>query len=631
MYSYSLSGDQWTPTDHDLSGDLTSLSWSWSISQDLFLETKLATQTSNEDKYLAAGGTDVAAAILRKQMDPRFPGDPSLAAVCQYSPRADPRCDTPGNNYAVYSDDLDNGSWHNGWILDNGFGRNEYPRDQANAALSWFAGADHEVKFGVDWQEVKWLQEVRHETFYSGPQFSATSPNGYSRPCGIAVTAEPGGYFCFMEDYNPVDMLEQGLGSADSVNENATLYAPRPLHGGPSLELRRRASPVDAGEHQRRGPQGGRHQDARAAPGGDLRPPGRLEDAVVAQPRPLLLAAQPAVHQRVADGGVDRLERLRQLPLLRRPRRLRSIPSSTPGLLPGCDSIGYNFLLRSFRPGEQFRLAEEGLLPEIDLDPYYKDEIIVGFEWQATQNWAFDAKALYWELGDMIMNTVQRAPGDDSFFMSVNERDFKRNLRALGVVPEHRDRRFEKPFKKYTALQLQFNRRFANGWALYNNLTLSKLETTGSGAWWNNTSSTYGEDLGVVLNELMIEDCQAVQVTRTVPMDCHAALDRFLGQSISTINRAGRDGIGGEEGAGNGEFGSGVDRPYIWKTFGFKAFTFGKHTLDVGGLLIVSDGAAWGRGEGVGTPTADDPSKACSRAAREERRAQAATASTTST
>ena len=71
---------------------------------------------------------------------------------------------------------------------------------------------------------------------------------------------------------------------------------------------------------------------------------------------------------------------------------------------------------------------------------------------------------------------------------------------------------FEEPFKEYQALQFQINRRFANGWAVYNNLTLSKLETTGSGAWWNNTSSSYGEDLGVLLTQGMIDDCNLMQL-----------------------------------------------------------------------------------------------------------------------
>ena len=169
IYTHTPSADIWTPTPHDLSGDMANVSWNFSMSQDIFLEAKVATQTSQEDKYLAAGGTDVQAAILKKQGDPAFPGDASLASICQFSPRADVRCNIPGNNYAVYSDNLDSGSWHNGWVLDNGFGTNEYPRDQANIAMTWFASESHETKFGIDWQEVKWLQDVRRQTFYDGP------------------------------------------------------------------------------------------------------------------------------------------------------------------------------------------------------------------------------------------------------------------------------------------------------------------------------------------------------------------------------------------------------------------------------------------------------------------------------
>ena len=220
VYTHTPSADKWTPTPHDLSGDLTNLSWNFSMTSDLFLETKIATQTSQENKYLAAGGTDVEAAILEKQQDSRFPGDPSLASVCQFSPRADPRCNIPGNNYAVYLDDQDNGSWHNGWLLDNGFGTNEYPRDQLNTALTWFASENHETKFGLDWQEVKWEQDVRHQSLYVGPGFSSTSPTGFAGPCNLWS----GAAYCLFQDYSPADVVARGKGSSESSNENLTLY-----------------------------------------------------------------------------------------------------------------------------------------------------------------------------------------------------------------------------------------------------------------------------------------------------------------------------------------------------------------------------------------------------------------------
>ena len=168
-------------------------------------------------------------------------------------------------------------------------------------------------------------------------------------------------------------------------------------------------------------------------------------------------------------------------------------------------------------------------------------------------------------------------------------------MRRLGLVAESVIDDFEEPFKEYQALQFQINRRFANGWAVYNNLTLSKLETTGSGAWWNNTSSSYGEDLGVLLTQGMIDECNLQQLPngdatagpRFIPMNCTArAQPDSSAQPVSTINRDGRDGLGGGTGAGDGFYGSGVDRPYIWKTFGFKQWNFGHGSiLNVGGLL----------------------------------------------
>ena len=165
---------------------------------------------------------------------------------------------------------------------------------------------------------------------------------------------------------------------------------------------------------------------------------------------------------------------------------------------------------RTGRP--RLGLADAGVIPPIDLDPYYKDEVILGFEWQFSRNWAFDAKGIYWELGDMVMNTVQREPNNTTFLLSSNDFNFRDNLRALGVVPDHLIDGFEDPFKEYTALQLQVNKRFANGWALFNNLTWAKLETTGSGAWWDNSSSAYGEDLGQVLTQGTIDACANFQL-----------------------------------------------------------------------------------------------------------------------
>ncbi len=452
-------------------------------------------------------------------MTRRFPGDANLASICQFSPRADVRCNIPGNNYAVYSDNLDTGSWHNGWVLDNGFGTNEYPRDQANAAITWFASENHETKFGIDWQEVKWLQDVRRQTFYDGPTFSATQANdashgaGYSTPCGVilgAVLLVPGVGVCFMEDYSPADIIAQGKGSSESSNENATLFARDRFTIGDhwtfnaGLRFSAQENLNDVGN--------------------------KVVDTQTVEPRLAVSYDISGDSKKLITLNLGRYyaqlnQQFTNEWLMEEWNGWNAFDDYlycdaldvSAGL---CSSIGYNFPLRSFRPGEQFDLAEQGVIPGVDLDPYYKDEIIVGFEWQVSNNWAFDAKGIYWELGDIIMNTTQRwisnpaagYDGQDAFQLSVNDKNFQDVLRQIGLVPDSIIDNFEEPFKEYSALQFQINRRFSNGWAVYNNLTISKLETTGSGAWWNNTSSSYGEDLGVVLTQGMIDECNLQQL-----------------------------------------------------------------------------------------------------------------------
>jgi hypothetical protein len=607
-YAHVFQADEWGHTPHVLSGDLASLNWNYSISNDLFLETKLASQTSNEDKLLATGNVDVAGSILTKQQAPNgYPGDPSLAEACAFETLGGDACHMPGNNYAVYADRLDNASWHNGWILDNGFGLNEYPRDQANTALTWFASENHELKFGVDWQQVKWLQDVRHVGYYSGYNFNGTSPHGYDT-CGFAEYGD--GSTCLWIDYNPLDVVEQGRSSSDSINENLTVYARDRFTVGDhwTFNLGLRGSQQENLNDLRHKVVDTTTIEPRVSTSYDVKGDGKML-ASLNFGRYYAQLNQQYTNRWLMEGWNGWNATDWWLYCSATDVFLGGLPGDPFGL--GFCSFfgeGYTVPFLSFRPGRQFQLAEQGVISPIDLDPYYKDEIILGFEWQFSRNWAFDAKGIYWELGDMIMNTTQREPdGVNTFTLSTNDKNFRNYLRELGVVPDHLIDSFQDPFKEYTAVQLQLNKRFNKGWALYNNLTLAKLETTGAGAWWDNSSSNYGEDLGIVMTQTTIDACIADQVNRTVPVDCQALLGPHLGEPMSTINRAGRDGLQG--GSGNGaesHQGSGVDREYIWKTFGFKQWNVGKHTFNLGGLLNVQGGVAWARGEELPTPSAND-------------------------
>jgi hypothetical protein len=597
VYAHVPQFDEWGPTPHDLSGDLSSLSWNWSLTKDVFLETKLAKQSSDENKLLAANGdVDVVRAILTKQQSPTgYPGDPALAELCAYENRGGDACHLPGNNYRVYADFLDNSSWHNGWVLDNGFGINEYPREQANTAVTWFASENHETKFGVDWQQVEWRQDVRNVGFYGGDNFNPLSPTGFDN-CGFVE-----GNICSWIDDNPPDLIAEGRSNSDSINENLTVYGRDRFTIGDhwTFNVGLRAAQQENLNDSRRKVVDTTTIEPRLSMSYDIKGDGKML-ASLNLGRYYAQLNQQFTNRWLMEGwtGWNASDWW-----------LYCSATDVAFSVAGCNFFGEGYTLpfQRSRPGRQFELADQGVIGEIDLDPYYKDEIIVGFEWQFARNWAFDAKAMYWELGDMIMNTTQRDPLGQTFALSSSVDNFRQNLRDLGQVPDSIIDAFEDPFKEYTALQFQVNKQFGNGFAVYNNLTLAKLETTGAGAWWDNTSSAYGEDLGQVLTQSSITACTALQATRSVPVDCQALLGPHLGESLSTINRAGRDGLQGGVGSGaESHQGSGVDREYIWKTFGFKQWTLGKQTFTLGGLLNVQGGVAWGRAENLPAPSVND-------------------------
>jgi hypothetical protein len=618
IYFHTPSHDRWNPTPHDLAGDLATVSWNYSITKDFFLETKLATQTSDENKYLseATGNENVSVeqAIAAKQNDPRFPANPA----------AGPHW--PGNNFASYWDTRDDSTWHNGWILDNGFGKNEYPRDQANLATTWFPSQAHELKMGADWQEVKWKSHVRVVDLYVGPDFNALDPAGFSN-CNIVFAR-----YCVWFDRRPADVLDDGntdpntgFTQSDTSTEVGSFYARDRFTAGDHwiFNLGGRVSQMNGYNDVRRKVMDDMNWEPRLAATYDVHANGKMLASVnvgryhaqlnqqfISQWMQELWTGSLGFDSTIWCGPVD----------------VFVDTVLAPGALPGCTSEGYHFPLSSQRTGIAWNWIDQGVWDH-DLQAYYKDEVVVGFEWQFAKNWAFDAKGITYELGNMIGNTIQRDPMGNYMDLTANYKDYKKILRAINAeavrlgnpapVPESALAWFKEGKKDYDALQIQVNRRFAKNWALYTNVTWADTASTGSGAWWNNTDSTYAYDLGTVITEDVIHQCEVRQqgivsgpVTgeikisngRTVPLDdCRARLTPWLGAPASLVNRYGKDGVQSER---YDEGGALADRPIIAKTFGFKQWAVGKQTFNLGGFFLWQSGIAWGRAEPA-SPTAD--------------------------
>ena len=614
-YRHPPMSDYWTPTPHVLTGELATFNWNWSISQDIFLETKIATQETAEDKTLAckstafgssfdhgrgfpAAGEADCLALKAQDRGPdgtgplRFPADPSQGRHW------------PGNNYGVYIDTAFIGSWHNGWILSDGFGTNSFPRDQVNASLTQFVGANHELKYGIDFQETKWEGDNYRSALYFGPNYTSYNKWGYIG----AGTGDPGtcglltGSFCGWYDYNP-DFLVNNRGTGDSVMEDTGAFVRDRFTVGDkwTFNIGFRAETQEGWNDVNRKVIDADYISPRFSVSFDVKGDGEMLWSLNAGRYHALLNQAWIAGGGTSAGGLhDQWNGFTGLQAWLFCSDVDVAFNAATGLLGAgqCPETGYTFLWQNEDVGHIWDLVDSGVF-EHDLDPYYKDEIVAGFEWQFARNWALDVKALHWELEDMMMSNTQLGLDGQQFYLTANYKNLVDILSKVdaarvaaggaSAISQQALDTFREGKKEYQALQLQINRRFSSGWSLYNNISWSETETSGSGAWWNNTNSNYAEDFQVTLTQGHIDACQAQQASRTSPIDCQAEFGEFIGQPVSTINRFGLD--------------INNDRPIIWNTFGFKTWDIAAgHQLTLGGHFTFQSGLPWLRFETVPSP-----------------------------
>ena len=280
------------------------------------------------------------------------------------------------------------------------------------------------------------------------------------------------------------------------------------------------------------------------------------------------------------------------------PSRPDTIADGTAGL----PIAGYNFPWSTLLPGRMWEAVDSGIYDH-NIDTYYKEEFILGMEWQFARNWALDVKYIDWSIEDLMFSNTQLDQQGRNIFITGNYKNLNditfamADAREAAGLPRLIDDQaiLNRPEAQnsYRGLQVQVNRRFQNGWSLYNNISWSETDTTGAGAWWNNTNSSYAENLTAVLTPEMITDCNVQQTipdrvtgrVRSLPVDCTEALSDFLGQPVSTINRRGPN--------------HAYDRSVIFNSFGFKTWTFGKQNFTLGGHFTYQTGTPWHRSEGV--------------------------------
>ena len=573
--------DRYSATPHEFGGELVTTSWNWSASQDLFLEFKLSAHDSSEHKRLNAGtGFDFESALAEKQQDPRYPPN-------AFGPHS------PANNVHGYIG-YRGGEWHlfNGWLLDNGFGLNDYPRDQANIRATWFASESHEALFGLDWQEVGWEQDLQRNNVYFGREFNPATPTGFD-DCGL-IDWPTTTYYCHYEDYNPPDLVgTERLRGTRSSNFAAFLRDRFTVGDHWSFNLGLRWENQIHKNDVRRTVVDSQSVAPRLLTSYDIKRDGTMLIHLNLA-RAYQHLNQELVNNYLLEGwnGTNAYDRI-----------VYCAPIDAL-YIQVCDGAGYTGLLGKLRPGEMYRQIDAGAIPAVNIEPYYKDEIDLIYSWSfgATRQWFFQASAIHWEYKNSIGTTEQRLPSGDYFRFTENYKDYERVLGALGVVDPAVMANFEEGRRTYESLQLQLNKVFRNNWTLGNNFTYADARGHYWGGLFDNTNSDYGRNLDVVLNQGHINSCQGQQLIRNggqpvigadgqelvrkYPVDCQALLEPFLGQPISTINRYGT---------------VGENNKYVWNTWGFKNWRIGSkgHSFLVGGSFQWRSGKPWQRVEGA--------------------------------
>jgi hypothetical protein len=341
----------------DLSGEFLTASWSTSLSSRTFLEARFADQTSTEDRTSAA----------HRELEPAT-GPP-----------------TPLNTTGVFTD-IDTLVQYGFVALPLGEGQLDFPRTQANAALTWLLGADNELKLGVDYQDLGWDTRNIKPRELRGRGYGETRPGGFTTPLT-------------MREFIPATQVI----STDSIAQAA--YAQDRVTIGERWTFTLGA---------------------------------RLEDQEHRNDVGTVVASSTDVSPRVAvaydaDGAGRLLVKAtagryyNQIPQEIINTDLSVLPNGTNAF----DEFAWNpatqqydLFLRRFVPSDATVVNRlEGA--------YHKDEATAGIEWQLARDWALEARGIYWKLEDLYWGTSQIAADGAIFRLVATDAAATRDYRGL--------------------------------------------------------------------------------------------------------------------------------------------------------------------------------------------------------
>jgi hypothetical protein len=394
------------------------------------------------------------------------------------APGASP--DSPlGNNFRYI--DLADGLRYNASATPLGTGFNKFPRDQGNVSVTRFFGA-HELKVGADYQDIAFdnLTQIGQE--YRGRGFDGGLPGGYATPSNKRVYAPSG--------------------VVSSTGETVALFAQDRLDLGRftvtyGLRIDDQVVENDVGE----------------------------EVVSYTEPAPRMSAVYDvgAEGRLLVRATAGRYYRTVALDIAT--REFARLPSGNNEY----DQFAWNVATGLY---DRF---QQHVAPILDariseFDPMYKDEVSAGVDWQFHDDWVFNARLLWHEMGDLFWSTEQ--------------------FDAAGqVVTDVRN--WSDGFRDYRGLVLEINRSFRGGWAVRSNYTWGDSE--GNVAFNTDDDDTFAALGGV---------------------------EEGTGRTDATsVNRAGR---------------LWFDREHVLNLAGLKRWEIGRHDVGFGAYYFFRSGQPWG-------------------------------------
>jgi hypothetical protein len=368
-------------------GDLLSFGWNWAIRDSLFLEAHAAAQESTLGRV--------------PYVDSPTGGD-------------DPW--KPSGNANTYQDLLTRLLWNGPPV--SAMGENGFPRDQANASLSWFRGV-HDVKIGADYQDIPWESDNIATPRVIGRGYNPDAPGGFDGNTST-VSSQWG---TFRRYYG----VPEGELSTNKIETLALFVRDRISLDRWTFNIGLR---MDSQEHS---------NDS-----GDV-----VIDSTDLAPR------VTAVYD-VSGDSTLLLSATAGRYVVQVPHTWTASFNTTP--------IGYTYYEQwGWNPATQaYDRPLAGRTPPqpgdaVQVDPYSKDDYTLGADWSLSSNWALKGKVVYWEY--------------DKVFQDYEQIDAAGN--PVGVVENN-------PYAdaEHIAFHMVLRRRFNQGWTATASYSYSETKGT---------------------------------------------------------------------------------------------------------------------------------------------------------